>query len=92
MPKVTFIIDGETTEIEFEHGQVPYSNHGKPESFLDLAKNFHVPLEHAEADFAARLLIDARNEAEAVIQATEKSLRHPDFGEIEKAELAAGER
>src|SRR6185295_4417169 len=48
--------------------------------------------EHAEADFAARLLIDARNEAEAVIQATEKSLRHPDFGEIEKAELAAGER
>src|SRR6185295_19075742 len=48
--------------------------------------------EHAEADFAARLLIDARNEAEAVIQATEKSLRHPDVDEIEKTELAAGER
>ena len=48
--------------------------------------------EHAETDFAARLLIEARNEAEAVIHATEKSLRHPDFGEIEKAELAAGER
>jgi molecular chaperone DnaK len=48
--------------------------------------------EHAEADFAARLLIEARNEAEAVIQATEKSLRHPDFSDIEKAELAAGER
>ena len=48
--------------------------------------------EHAEADFAARLLIEARNEAEAVMQATEKSLRHPDFGEIETAELAAGER
>ena len=47
MPKVTFIIDGETTVVEFEHGKVPYSNHGKPESFLDLAKNFHVPLEHA---------------------------------------------
>ena len=31
--------------------------------------------EHAEADFAARLLIEARNEAETVIQATEKSLR-----------------
>ena len=28
MPKVTFIIDGETTVIEFEHGKVPYSNHG----------------------------------------------------------------
>ena len=34
MPKVTFIIDGETNVIEFEHGKVPYSNHGKPESFL----------------------------------------------------------
>ena len=47
MPKVTFIIDGEPTVIEFEPGTVPYSHHGKPESFLDLAKNFHVPLEHA---------------------------------------------
>ena len=48
--------------------------------------------EHAESDFAARLLIDARNEAEAVMQATAKSLRNPDFDEIEKTELAAGER
>jgi molecular chaperone DnaK len=48
--------------------------------------------EHAEADFAARLLVEARNEAESVIQATEKSLRYPDFAEIEKAELASGER
>jgi 2Fe-2S ferredoxin len=47
MPKVTFIIDGEPTLVEFQHGQLPYSNHGKPESFLDVAKNFHVPLEHA---------------------------------------------
>ena len=48
--------------------------------------------EHAEADFAARLLIEARNEAENVIQATEKSLRNPDMAAIEKTELAAGER
>jgi molecular chaperone DnaK (HSP70) len=48
--------------------------------------------EHAEADFAARLLIEARNDAESVIMATEKSLRSADFAEIEKAELAAGER
>ena len=47
MPKVTFIIDGEETVIEFESGALPYSNHGKPESFLDLAKNYQVPLEHA---------------------------------------------
>ena len=48
--------------------------------------------EHAEADFAARLLIEARNEAESVITATEKSLRSPDFAEIERTDLAAGER
>jgi Fe-S protein assembly chaperone HscA len=48
--------------------------------------------EHAEADFAVRLLIEARNEAETVITATEKSLRSPDFPEIEKAELTAEER
>jgi Fe-S protein assembly chaperone HscA len=47
--------------------------------------------EHAEADFAARLLIEARNEAESVIQATEKTLRMPDFAEIARTELAEGE-
>jgi len=47
--------------------------------------------EHAEADFAARQLIEARNEAESVIRATEKSLRSPDLAAIER-ELAAGER
>jgi molecular chaperone DnaK len=48
--------------------------------------------EHAEADFAARLLIDARNEAESVITATEKSLRSPDFAMIEKTELKPEEK
>jgi molecular chaperone DnaK (HSP70) len=48
--------------------------------------------ENAEADFDARLLIEARNEAETVLRATEKSLRSPEFSEIAKAELGAGER
>jgi Fe-S protein assembly chaperone HscA len=47
--------------------------------------------DHAEADFAARLLIDARNEAETVILATEKSLRSPLFAELAKTELVPGE-
>jgi Fe-S protein assembly chaperone HscA len=47
--------------------------------------------EHAAADFDARLLIEARNEAETVITATEKSLRRPDFETIAGAELKAGE-
>src|SRR4029077_5355577 len=45
--------------------------------------------EHAEADFAARLLIDARNDAETVIVATEKSLRSPEYPAIAKSELAS---
>src|SRR6516165_6216322 len=47
--------------------------------------------EHAEADVAARLLIDARNEAESVISATEKQLRSPDFADIERTELTPDE-
>jgi len=48
--------------------------------------------EHAEADFEARLLIDARNEAESVIQATDKVLRRPDFAAIAAEQLEPGER
>jgi molecular chaperone DnaK len=48
--------------------------------------------EHAEADFAARLLIEARNEAESVIMATEKTLRAPEYGDIARSDLEPGER
>lgn len=47
MPRVTYIIDGESTTVEFEHGKLAYSHHGKPESLLDVAKSFNLPLEHA---------------------------------------------
>jgi 2Fe-2S ferredoxin len=47
MPKVTFIIDGKEQTVEFEHGTLEYSHHGLPESFLDLAMNRGIPLEHA---------------------------------------------
>jgi len=48
--------------------------------------------EHAEADFAARNLIEARNEAESVITATEKTLRSPEFPAVAAADLADGEQ
>jgi 2Fe-2S ferredoxin len=48
MPKVTFIFkDGTQKTVEFEHGKLPYDGHGLPESFLDLAMNAGIPLEHA---------------------------------------------
>jgi Fe-S protein assembly chaperone HscA len=46
--------------------------------------------EHAEADVEARFLIEARNEAETVVRATEKSLRNPDLAAAQ-ADLAPGE-
>src|SRR5258705_648174 len=48
--------------------------------------------EHAEADFEARLLIDARNEAESVIQATEKVLRGWDLDGAGSGAFEPGER
>jgi ferredoxin, 2Fe-2S len=43
--RVTFMPEGKT--VEFEHGKLPYKHHGKPESFLDVAENFGIHLEHA---------------------------------------------
>jgi Fe-S protein assembly chaperone HscA len=47
--------------------------------------------EHAQEDVDARMLIEARNEAETIIAATEKTLRRPDFVEIAAAQLTPGE-
>lgn len=48
MPKVTFILRDKTKRtVEFEHGRLEYHGHGLPESFLDIAMNFGIPLEHA---------------------------------------------
>ena len=50
MPKVTFRnYDGKGSEktVEFQSGSLPYTDHGQPESLLDIALNFHIPLEHA---------------------------------------------
>ena len=48
MPKVTFILrDGTKKTVEFEPGKLEFQHHGLPESFLDVAMNHHIPLEHA---------------------------------------------
>ncbi len=43
--RVTFEPEGRT--VEFEFGTLPYDHHGKPMSFLDVAENFDVFLDHA---------------------------------------------
>jgi len=43
--QITFLPEGKT--VTFEHGKLPYEDHGKEESILDIALNFGVPLDHA---------------------------------------------
>jgi len=43
--RVTFLPENKT--FEFEHGKLPYQDHGKPESILDIAMNCGLHLEHA---------------------------------------------
>ncbi|MGH9664701.1 MAG: 2Fe-2S iron-sulfur cluster-binding protein [Bryobacteraceae bacterium] len=45
VPKVTFVNYDRT--VEYESGELPYAEHGKPESLLDIAMNFGLHLEHA---------------------------------------------
>ena len=43
--RVTFMPEGKT--VEFEYGTMPYDHHGKPMSFLDVAENYGIFLDHA---------------------------------------------
>jgi 2Fe-2S ferredoxin len=43
--QVTFLPEGKT--VQFEHGQLPYQDHGKEQSILDVALNNGVALDHA---------------------------------------------
>jgi 2Fe-2S ferredoxin len=45
MAKVTFLPLGKTVEFDLE--SLPYKEHGKPKSFLDVALHFGIHLEHA---------------------------------------------
>lgn len=47
MPKVTFIKDGKETTVEFDPATMPYEEHGLKGSFLDVAMNHGIQLEHA---------------------------------------------
>lgn len=45
MVRLTFLPSGQS--VEFEAGKLPYMEHGKPQSILDVAMNFGIHLEHA---------------------------------------------
>src|SRR6202163_162841 len=43
--QVTFLPEGKT--VQFENGKLPYEDHGKEQSLLDIALNFGITLDHA---------------------------------------------
>src|ERR1700682_2229044 len=81
MPKVT--IEGKT--VEFESGKLPYSEHGKPESLLDICLNFGMHLEHACGGNCACTTCHV-----IVKQGDEDNLSEMDDDEADRLDMAAG--
>jgi 2Fe-2S ferredoxin len=81
VPKVTFLPANVT--VEFESGAIPYQDHGKPESLLDIALNFGIDLEHACGGNCACTT------CHVVVKQGEANLSAMDDDEADRLELAA---
>jgi ferredoxin, 2Fe-2S len=82
VPKVTFLNLDKT--VEFEHGKLPYAEHGKPESILDVALNFGIQLEHACGGNCACTT------CHVIVKQGEDSLSEMDDDEQDRVDMAAG--
>lgn len=71
--------------MEFESGKLPYAEHGKPESVLDVALNFGIHLEHACGGSCACTTCHV-----VVKEATDSNLEEMDDDEIDRLEMAPG--
>jgi 2Fe-2S ferredoxin len=82
VPKVTFLPANVT--VEFEPGKLPYSEHGKPESLLDIALNFGIPLEHACGGNCACTT------CHVIVREGDENLSEMDDDEADRLDMAAG--
>ncbi len=82
MPKVTFL--PENKSVEFESGKLPYHDHGKRESLLDIALNFGIHLEHACGGSCACTT------CHVIVVEGDKNLSEPDDDELDRLDMAAG--
>lgn len=87
MPKVTFIAPRETegTTVEYESGKLPYGEHGKPESLLDVAEHFGIHLDHACGGVCACTTCHV-----VVKNGGDDNLSEPDDDELDRLEMAPG--
>jgi 2Fe-2S ferredoxin len=80
VPKVTFVNTGQT--VEFESGKLPYEEHGKPESLLDVAINFGIHIEHACGGSCACTT------CHVVVKSGDANLSEADEDELDRVEMA----
>ncbi|HYZ83175.1 MAG TPA: 2Fe-2S iron-sulfur cluster-binding protein [Bryobacteraceae bacterium] len=83
MPKVTILPEGRT--VDYEAGELPYQEHGKPESILDICMNFGIPLEHACGGNNACTTCHV-----VVKEDTDKNLSEMDDDEADRLDMAPG--
>lgn len=80
MPKVT--IQG--VPVEFEHGKLPYGEHGKPESILDICLSAGIHLEHACGGNCACTT------CHVIVTKGEENLSEMDDDEADRLDMAPG--
>jgi 2Fe-2S ferredoxin len=82
--RVTFLPEDRT--VEFELGTLPYEHHGKPMSFLDVAENNGIFLDHACGG------VCACSTCHVLIKAGESGLTAADDDELDRLEMAADQQ
>ena len=82
--RVTFLPEGKT--VEFEFGALPYEHHGKPMSFLDVAENNDVFLDHACGG------VCACSTCHVLIKTGENGLTAADDDELDRLDMAADQQ
>ena len=82
--RVTFQPEGKT--VEFEFGTMPYEHHGKPMSFLDVAENHGVFLDHACGG------VCACSTCHVLIKTGENGLTAADDDELDRLDMAADQQ
>ncbi|HEY1204721.1 MAG: 2Fe-2S iron-sulfur cluster-binding protein [Bryobacteraceae bacterium] len=82
MPKVTFLPANVTAE--FDPPKLPYRDHGRPGSILDVALNFGAPLEHSCGGSCACTT------CHVIVRQGERNLSPMDDFEADRLDLAEG--
>ena len=79
---MTFLPEGKT--VEFESGKLPYDDHGKPESLLDIAINFGIHLEHACGGSCACTT------CHVIVKEGQNNLSEAEDDELDRLDMAPG--